>query len=165
MRTYVKNILLYIAALLGLLAFVALFSNALQSYDSVKDSWFTFNVKTYLGESIGNEKIYQGAVLPIFGFIIPLLLAIALIIESFHPSWLKSIKVINTIFAILFFVSAIMVLLTKEIFLNTNDLGDTTLIRNGFGPIFSACCSLVAAILVLLVTWIPSTTPMKFIEK
>lgn len=165
MRPYVKNILLYIAALLGLLAFIALFSNALQSYDSVKDSWSSCNVRAYLGESIGNEQVYKGAVLPIFGFIIPLLIAIALIIESFHPSWLKNIKVINTIFAVLFFTSAILVLLTKEVFLDANELGDTTLLRNGSGPIFSACCSSVAAILVLLVTWVPSTTTIKFIEK
>lgn len=161
MKTYVKNILLYLVALLGLIAFIALFSNAIESYDDVKDSWSAIHVQAYVGDSTS----YKGAVLPVFGFIIPLVLSIILIIESFKPTWSVHIKVINTIIALLFFCSAVLVLLTKDCFLSVNDLGETTELRNGSGPIISAVCSCIGGILTLFVSFFPLKTSIKFIEK
>ena len=165
MKNYVRNILLYLVTLLGILSFIAMFSNCLQIYDSVKCKWTNYNVRVYLGVNVEGTWIYRGAVLPIFGFVFPLLCGIVLIIESFHQDWLAKIKFINTILATIIFISAILVLLTKEIFLNVNNLGETNLLRNGSGPIFSAICSWVAAILLLFVTWLPSHTEVEFIER
>lgn len=165
MKTYVKNIILYLVALLGLISFIALFSNPLKLYDSVNKTWNVYNVNAYVGEVIEGKRTYYGTIVPIFGFVIPLALAIAIIIESFKPSWLKKMRRINTIFAVLFFISAILVLLTKEMFINVNDFNDTSILKNGTGPIFSAVCSTIAGILLLVVTWIPSRTPVQFIEK
>lgn len=165
MKPYVKNILCYLVALLGLLAFIAMFSSPLQSYDPIKDTWYTFNVKAFLGETTAGKVTYKGTIVPIFGFIIPLICSIALIIESFKPSWGKNIKAINTFMAILFFASAILVLLTKELFLYVNNYDETDIIRNGSGPIFSAICSGLSVLILLFVTWFPSKTGIKFIEK
>ena len=107
----------------------------------------------------------HGATLPIFGFVIPLLIAILLIVESFQHSWQKHLALINTLFAIALFICAIMVLLTKEIYLSENKLGDTALIRNGSGPIFSAVCSTLGACVLLFTTYFPLKGDIKFIEK
>lgn len=161
MKTYVKNILLYLVALLGLLAFIALFSNPLQSYDEIKGTWSIITLRAYLGDNVS----YKGAGLPVVGFVIPLVLAIVVIIESFKSKWLARLKVINTFIAVLFFISAVLVLLTKECFLSVNDLGETQLLRNGGGPIFSAVCSSLAGALCLFVSWFPSKSSIQFIEK
>lgn len=165
MKRYVKNILIYLAALLGVFAFIGLFSSPLKSFDSIKGTWSVLNVKAYLGETEDGVVVYKGTIAPIFGFIIPILISIALIIESFQPSWNKKISAINTILAILFFMSAILVLLTKELFLNVNGFGDTMQIKNGGGPIFSSICSALAGCLLLVVTYVPSSKQINFIEK
>lgn len=165
MKKYAKNIVLYLAALCGLLAFIGLFTNALKLYDSIKDSWSIYNVKAYIGESVDGNVVYRGAIIPIFGFVLPLLLSIILIIESFKAKWVGKLKKINTTIAVLYFLSGILVLLTKDVFLSVNKLGETLYLRNGSGPIFSAICSWIAAILLLLVTWIPSHTEVEFIER
>lgn len=165
MKRYVKNILIYIAALLGVFAFIGLFSSPLRSYDSIRGTWAVLNVKAYLGEVEDGITVIKGTVAPIFGFIIPMLISIALIIESFQPSWNKKISAINTIFAILYFMSAVLVLLTKELFLNVNNLGDTYQLKNGGGPIFSSICSCIAGCLLLVVTYVPSSKQINFIEK
>lgn len=165
MKPYVKNILCYLVALLGLLAFISMFSSPLKSFDDIKGTWNVFNVRAYLGETSGGKTIYKGTIVPVFGFVIPLVCAIILIIESFKPSWGKNIKGINTFMAVIFLFCALAVLLTKELFLYVNDYVETDNLRNGSGPIFSALCSTAASIILLLVTWFPSKTPIKFIEK
>lgn len=165
MRSYVKNILIYVVALLGLIAFIGLFSNSLEIFDKIKGSWSSYKVNAFLGEEVNGVRIYKGATLPIFGFVFPLLIAILLIVESFRHSWSGYVKVINTIVSIILFVSALFVLLTKEIFLNTNGLGESVIIRNGLGPIISAVCSFVGGVLLLFTTFFPLKQDMKFIEK
>lgn len=165
MRQYSKNIILYIVALLGLLAFLLMFANSLQIYDSLKDTWVSFKVNAYLGDKAGDVTIYKGATLPIFGFVIPFLIAILLIVESFRHRWSGNIKVINTLAGILLFLCAIVVLLTKELFLSVNELGTTFLLRNGFGPIASAILSTISGAALLFVTWFPLKQDMQFIEK
>ncbi len=165
MKRYVKNILIYIAALFGIVAFLCIFSSPLKIYDSVIGRWYNYPLKAYLGKSSKDIPVYKGTVLPIIGFVLPMLMAIVLIVESFKPSWSKSINVVNSILAILYFISAIFILLTKELILRKNNLGDTPLIKNGFGLIMAAVLSTLAGILLLLVTWIPSHKNIDFIEK
>ena len=165
MKTYVKNILCYLVALLGLLAFIAMFSTPLETYDEVKEVWYAYRVKAYVGEAVNNIKIYNGSALPIVGFITPLICGLILIIESFQPSWGKKASVINTIMVVLFFVSSILVLLTKELFLNANNLGENINIRNGTGPVFSAICSALSGLILLFVTYFPSKSQMEYIQK
>lgn len=171
MKKYFNNILIYIAALLGIIAFIGLFASPLQSFNSIKGTWSAYSVKAYLGETTKNAAgetivVYKGTIGPIFGFIIPLLMAIVLIIESFRPAWSAKIAVINTIFAFLFFGCAVLVLLTKELFLGANNLGDTTTIRNGGGPVSSAICSGIAGVILLVVSWMPrKRKEIDFIEK
>ena len=165
-----NNILIYMAALFGIIAFIGLFASPLQSFNSVKGTWSAYNVKAYLGESVkqGDEtiQIYKGTIAPIFGFIIPFVMSIILIIESFKPAWNKKIAAINTIIALFYFASAVLVLLTKELFLEANNLGDTNTIRNGGGPFTSAICSCLAGVILLVVTWMPrKQKEIDFIEK
>lgn len=165
MKKYLSNILIYLAALLGIVAFIALFATPLQSYNEIKDTWSAYNVKAYLGESSGGVQVYKGSFLPVIGFIIPFLMAIFLIIESFKPELNTRLAIINTLFAIFFFLSAVLVLLTKEMFLAVNDFGQTDNIRNGAGPISSAICSGVAGVILLIVSWVPSRKKIDFIER
>ena len=171
MKKYMNNILIYMAALFGIVAFIGLFASPLQSYNSIKGVWSAYNVKAYLGETVTTQagetiKVYKGTIAPIFGFIFPLLMAIILIIESFKPAWNAKIAAINTIIALLFFTSAVLVLLTKELFLKANNYGDTLIIRNGGGPILSAVCSTLAGIILLVVTWMPrKKKELDYIEK
>ena len=165
-----NNILIYIAALFGIIAFIGLFASPLQSFNSVNGTWSAYNVKAYLGETVkmGDEtiKVCKGTVTPIFGFIVPFLMAIILIIESFKPAWNARIAAINTIIALFFFASAVLVLLTKELYLEANNLGDTNMIRNGGGPVSSAICSTLAGIILLIVTWMPrKRKEVEYIEK
>ena len=165
-----NNILIYIAALFGVIAFVGLFATPLQSFNSIKGTWQAYSVKAYLGETIKQNgetiKVYNGTIAPIFGFIVPFLMAIVLIIESFKPTWNAKIAAINTIIALLFFASAVLVLLTKELFLEANDFGETTILRNGGGPLTSAICSTIAGIILLVVTWMPrKRKELDYIEK
>ena len=171
MKKYMNNILIYIAALFGIVAFIGLFASPLQSFNSIKGTWSAYSVKAYLGEISKNAAgettvIYKGTIAPIFGFIFPFLMAIVLIIESFRPAWNAKLAAINTILALLFFACAVLVLLTKELFLGANGLGDTTLIRNGGGPVSSAICSTTAGVILLVVTWMPrKKKEIDFIEK
>lgn len=170
MKKYMNNILIYIAALCGIVAFVGLFATPLQSFNSIKGTWSAYNVKAYLGETIKQGdltvKVYKGTIAPIFGFIFPFLMSIVLIIESFKPAWNAKIAAINTILALFFFASAVLVLLTKELFLAANNLGDTNTIRNGGGPFSSAICSTLAGIILLVVTWMPrKRKELNYIEK
>lgn len=171
MKKYMNNILIYIAALFGLVAFIGLFASPLQSFNSIKGTWSAYGVKAYLGETSKTAEgeimvIYKGTIAPIFGFILPFLMAIVLIIESFRPAWNAKLAVINTILALLFFASAVLVLLTKELFLAANGLGDTPVIRNGGGPVSSAICSATAGVILLVVTWMPrKQKEIDFIEK
>ena len=171
MKKYMNNILIYIAALLGLIAFIGLFATPLQIYSPIKGTWATFNVKAYLGETVKDSagEMYEnckGTIAPIFGFILPFLMSIILIIESFRPEWSAKLAVINTILALLFFACAILVLLTKELWLAANGYGDTILIRNGGGPVSSAICSGAAGVILLVVSWMPrKKKEIDFIEK
>lgn len=165
MKRYVKNVLIYLAALFGVVAFLCIFSSPLRIYDSIKDTWYNYPVRAYLGKTSKTIHVYSGTVLPIIGFALPLLMSIVLIVESFKPSWSKSINVVNTILAIFYFVCTVFVLLTKELYLHGNNLGDTLLVKNGFGPIVAAILSTIAGILLLFVTWFPSDKNIGFIEK
>ena len=165
MKKYLSNILIYLAALCGIVAFISLFATPLQSYNSIKDTWSAYNVKAYLGETSAGVQVYKGSFIPIIGFIIPFLLSIFLIIESFRPELNGRLAAINTIFAVLYFLSAVLVLLTKEMFLSVNGFGDTTYIRNGAGPVTSAVCSGLAGVILLIVTWMPWKKDIDFIEK
>ena len=165
MKKYLSNILIYLAALLGIVAFISLFATPLQSYNEIQGTWATYNVKAYLGEKSAGVQIYNGSFLPVIGFIIPFLMSIFLIIESFKPELSGRLAIINTIFAILYFISAVLVLLTKEMFLSANDFGETVYIRNGVGPISSAICSFTAGVILLFVAWMPSRKKIDFIEK
>lgn len=165
MKRYVKNVLIYLAALFGIVAFLTIFSSPLKIYDSIKDTWYNYPVRTYLGKSSQNINVYKGAVMPIFGFVLPLIMSIVLIVESFQPSWSKSIAVLNTVLAVIYFICAIFVLLTKELFLSVNSLGDYLYVKNGGGPIASAILSTLAGIVLLFVSWCPSDKDIDFIEK
>lgn len=165
MKQYVRNILIYSVALLAILAFIMLFSNSLQIYDSINDSWVEYNVNAYTGDSINGQSIYKGSIIPVFGFVLPLAISIALIVESFKKSWLASIKIINTVSAIILFLCVLAVLLTKELFLTVNELGETNYLRNGTGPVISALASGCAGIILLFATWLPFKTDIKFIER
>ena len=153
------------AALCGIIAFVGLFSSPLQIHNAIDNTWSIYNVKAYLGEVNDGVTVYKGTIGPIFGFILPLVMAIFLILESFRPKLNSKLTAINTMFAVLFFLSAVVVLLTKELFLRINELGDSVDIRNGTGPILSACCSTVAGIILLIVCWVPGITGIDFIQK
>ena len=165
MKRYASNILIYIAALFGLVAFVALFSSPLRSYDPIREAWFAYNVKAYLGEQSQGITVYKGSFYPVIGFVVPFILSIFLIIESFKPRLGTRLAVINTILAIIYFLCAVLVLLTKELFLIANDYGDTLMIKNGVGPILSATCSCLAGVILLVVTWMPGQKPVDFIVK
>ena len=161
MRQYVRNILIYLVALLAIIAFISLFANAIEIYDSVRDSWVTYKVNAYLGK----DGVYKGSIIPVFGFVLPLAIAVILIVESFQKSWNGKLKVINTILAIILLLCILCVLLTKELFLSANWLGESTVLRNGQGPVVSAISSFIGAILLLLATWLPFKTDIKFIER
>lgn len=165
MRQYVKNILLYVAALLCLVAFIGLFANSLEIYDRIKDTWSVFKVEAYLGEKIDNLQVYKGTIAPIFGFVLPLVIGIFLIVQSFRHRWSGYINLINTISSIVLFLCALLVLLTKELFLSVNNLGESVIIRNSNGPILAAICCCAAGILLMFTTWFPLKQDMKFIEK
>lgn len=180
MKKYMNNILIYIAALFGIVAFIGLFASPLQSFNSAKGTWSAYNLRVYLGETLKNTSgetkvVYKGTIAPIFGYIFPLAMAIVLIIESFRPAWNAKLAVINTILALLFFTSAVLVLLTKELFLQANEWGNGLVIidgetvfaiRNGGGPVSSAICSAIAGIILLVVTWMPrKRKEIDFIEK
>lgn len=161
MRQYVRNILIYLVALLAIIAFIAFFANALEIHDSVRDVWTAYKVKAYLGE----KNIYKGTIIPIFGFTLPLLISIILIVESFKKSWSGNLKIINTVLAIILFLCVLCVLLTKELFLSANNLGESVVLRNGAGPIVSAIASTCGGILLLFATWLPFKTDIKFIDR
>ena len=165
MKNYLSNILIYLAALLGIVAFVSLFATPLQSYNEIQGTWTSYNVKAYLGETSAGVQIYKGSFIPVIGFIVPFLMSIFLIIESFKPELGGRLSFINTIFAIFYFLSAVLVLLTKEMFLSVNNFGETLFIRNGAGPIASAVCSFVAGMILLFVAWFPFKKKIDFIEK
>ena len=161
MRQYVRNIFIYLVALLAIISFISMFSSALYIYDSIKGTWAIYKVKAYIGE----EGVYRGSILPVFGFVLPLVIAIVLIVESFKKSWSGNLKVINTILAIILFLCVLLVLLTKELFLSVNGFGDTVILKNGSGPIVSAITSFCGGILLLLASWLPFKTDIKFIDR
>lgn len=166
MRQYVRNILIYLVALLCIIAFIALFSNSLEIFDEVKGTWNIYKVNAYLGyKTTTSGVIYKGATGPIFGYIIPLLIGIVLIVESFKKSWSGYLKVMNTVFAVILFFCVLFVLLTKEIFLDTNSLGQTPIIRNGVGPRLCAASVAIGAIILLFATWFPWKADLHFIDR
>ena len=161
MKKYMSNVLIYVAALCGIIAFIGLFASPLQIINE-HGGWSAYNVGVYLGDTKGN--VYKGIVLPVFGYIIPFLMSIFLIIESFKPSLDNRLTVINTIIAIFYFASAVLVLLTKELWLMKNGFGEATYIRNGAGPLMASILSFVAGILLLIVTWVPSRKKIDYID-
>ena len=163
MKNYLSNVLIYIAALCGIISFIGLFASPLQSLDEIHNSWSAMNVSAYFGDLKNNS--YKGAVLPIFGYILPLLMSIFLIIESFKPSLDNRLTIINTVLAIMYFISAVLVLLTKELWLQANHLGETNYIRNGFGPVMAAVLSTLAGLILLFVTYFPTHKKIDYIEK
>ena len=166
MKKYASNILIYISALLGIISFICLFAAPLQCKDIFKNTWVNVNViKVYLGETQDGVVVTKSAVLPIFGFVIPFLMSIFLIIESFKPKLNARLAFINTVIAVFFLACAVLVLLTKEIYLSVNELGDTNELRNGVGPVTAGICNTLAAIILLVVTYMPGQRNIDFIEK
>ena len=162
MKNYLSNVLIYVAALCGIISFIGIFASPLQIYSEVSKTWSAYNIRAYLGDSASG--VYKGTFYPIFGYFLPFLMAIFLIIESFKPSLDNRLTVINTVFAILYFASAVLVLLTKELWLQANDFGDAIVIRNGAGPIMSAVLSTLAGIILLIVTYVPGRKKIDYIE-
>ena len=103
--------------------------------------------------------------MPVFGFVIPLVISILLIVESFKKSWSGNLKIINTVCAVILFLCVVCVLLTKELFLSINGLGESSSLRNGVGPTASAIASTCGGILLLFATWLPFKTDIKFIDR
>lgn len=165
MRQYIRNILIYLAALLCILSFISIFSNAIDIFDNLKHSWSSYKVNAYLGDKKNGQMAYKGTIIPVFGFVIPLIISIILIIESFKKSWSSYLKAINTVLGVILFICAILVLLTKELFLGINNLGETVILRNGIGPTLSAVLSILGMILLLFGTWLPFKSEIKFIER
>ena len=169
MKNYLSNILIYIAALCGIIAFAGLFATPLMIQDTIKGTWSAYNVKAYLGEKAvfdsGTVQIYKGTWFPIVGYVLPLLMSIFLIVESFKPSLDSKLAIINTVLAILYFFCAVSVLLTKELWLNVNNYEDVGIIRNGLGPIMSGVLSFLAGVIILIVTWMPGRKKIDYIEK
>ncbi len=165
MRQYVRNILIYLVALLCIICFIGLFANSLQIYDEINQDWVPYSVNAYIGEKVNGAKAYSGSIIPIFGFVFPLAIAIVLIVESFKKSWSGYLKAINTGFAVILFLCVIDVLLTKEQFLNVNGLGETLIIRNGAGPRMCAFCAMFGCILLLFASWLPFKNDIKFIDR
>ena len=161
MKKYMSNVLIYVAALCGIIAFIGLFASPLQIINE-HEKWSAYNVGVYFGDPKAN--VYKGVVLPVFGYILPFLMSIFLIVESFKPQLDRHLTIINTILAILYFASAVLVLLTKELWLQKNGFGETTLIRNGAGPIMAAILSCAAGIILLIVTWVPSRKQIDYID-
>ena len=160
-RKYFSNVLIYVAALCGIIAFIGLFASPLQIQNE-HGGWSAYNVGVYFGDP--KASVYKGVALPIFGYIVPFLMSIFLIVESFKPSLDNRITIINTLLAILYFASAVVVLLTKELWLQANGFGETTYIRNGAGPIMAAILSFLAGALLLIVTWVPSRKIIDYID-
>ena len=50
MKNYLSNILIYIAALCGIISFAGLFATPLMLQDTIKGTWSVYNVKAYLGQ-------------------------------------------------------------------------------------------------------------------
>ena len=166
MKKYLSNNLIYIAALFGIICFIGMFSSPLQVYDSIKGVWSPYNGKVYLGETVNEVVVTKGTAIPLIGFSLPFLMSIFLIIESFKPNLAARLTVINTILGILFFICAILVLLTRELYLNANNFGDSPYHRNGMGPIMAAISNTIAGVLLLIVTWMPSRRKkIDFIEQ
>lgn len=161
MKKYMSNVLIYVAALCGIIAFIGLFASPLQIQNE-HGGWSAYNLGVYFGDTKGS--VYKGVVLPIFGYIVPLLMSIFLIVESFKPQLDNRLTIINTFLAILYFASAILVLLTKELWLVKNDFGEMVSIRNGAGPIMAAILSFLAGVLLLIVTWVPSRKKIDYID-
>lgn len=161
MKNYFSNILIYIAALCGIIAFAGLFATPLMIQDTIKGTWSAYNLKVY----IGDNGVPYGTWFPIIGYVLPLLMSIFLIVESFKPSLDSKLAVINTILALLYFFSAVSVLLTKELWLNANHYEDVGIIRNGLGPIMSGVLSFLAGVILLIVTWMPGRKKIDYIEK
>lgn len=164
LKRYVKNILVYLVALFGLIAFLGMFTTSLQIYDGARHVWVNYKANPLFGYSYNENIVYHGAAIPVIGFILPLVIGVVLVIESFKPQWGPRLSVLNTVFSILLMLCSIMVLLTKELYLVNNGLGSTSLLRNGIGPILAACCSFVGAIILLVVTWMPSSRKIEFID-
>ena len=169
MKNYLSNILIYIAALCGIIAFAGLFATPLMIQDTIKGTWSAYNIKVYLGEkeTINSEviEISKGTWFPIIGYVLPLLMSIFLIVESFKPSLDSKLAIINTVLAILYFFCAVSVLLTKELWLMKNDKGEVDIVRNGLGPIMSGTLSFLAGVILLIVTWMPGRKKIDYIEK
>lgn len=161
MRKYMSNVLIYVAALCGIIAFIGLFASPLQIQNE-HGGWSAYNLGVYFGDVKGS--VYKGVFLPIVGYILPFLMSIFLIIESFKPELDNRLSVINTLLAILYFLSAVVVLLTKELWLQANGFGEMTQIRNGAGPIMAAILSFSAGVLLLIVTWVPSRKKIDYID-
>ena len=100
-----------------------------------------------------------------FGFILPFVVSVFLIVESFKKSWSGNLKIINTVVAVILFLCALLVLLTKEMFLLSNNLGETEYLRNGSGPVVSAIASSCGGVMLLFATWLPFKEDMKFIDR
>ena len=156
-----SNVLIYVAALCGIIAFIGLFASPLQILNE-HGGWSAYNVSVYFGDPKSN--VYKGVALPVFGYILPFLMSIFLIIESFKPQLDNRLSIINTILAILYFASAILVLLTKELWLVKNNAGEMVEIRNGAGPIMAAILSCMAGIILLIVTWAPGRKQIDYID-
>jgi len=161
MKKYMSNVLIYVAALCGIIAFIGLFASPLQILNE-HGTWSAYNVGVYFGDP--KADVYKGVALPVFGYIIPFLMSIFLIIESFKPQLDNRLTIINTLLAILYFTSAVLVLLTKELWLVKNNFGEMTEIRNGAGPIMAAVLSSLAGIILLIVTWVPSRKQIDYID-
>ena len=161
MRKYMSNVLIYVAALCGIIAFIGLFASPLQIQNE-HGGWSAYNVGVYFGDTKGS--VYKGVFLPILGYIFPFLMSIFLIIESFKPELNNRITIINTLLAILYFLSAVVVLLTKELWLQKNGFGEMTEIRNGAGPLMASILSFCAGTLLLIVTWVPSRKQIDYID-
>ena len=161
MKKYMSNVLIYVAALCGIIAFIGLFASPLQIYNE-HHGWSAYNVGVYFGDP--KASVYKGVFLPVLGYILPFLMSIFLIIESFKPSLDNRITIINTILAILYFASAVLVLLTKELWLQANGFGESVEIRNGGGPIMASILSFAAGVILLIVTWVPSRKNLDYID-
>lgn len=165
MRQYVRNILIYLVALLGIICFIGLFVNSLEIFDQINNEWIPYKVNAFIGDKIDKQSVYNGSILPVFGFVLPMAIAIVLIVESFKKSWSGYLKIINTVFAVILFLCVLVVLLTKELFLNVNGLNQTLIIRNGAGPRMCAVCAFIGAIVLLFATWLPFKSDIKFIDR
>lgn len=146
MKLTIKNILVWCAGLLAVVAFFLMFADALVQKTSFVGTFVGKGTDVLFGTKASNGTVLtKGAVGSFIGYLLVLIGGACAVVVSFVLKDAKLAKIVTLAAAALVLVGAILVFCEKAMWLSANDMNDNDKLSLAAGPVVAGIMAVISA--------------------